>query len=203
MDWNDNHLDHLRDMTNICERLSIIHKSRYDKLLRLQDRLKIPVIVLSGITGLCIASQQQVPTEASMFFQIGLSIVSFSITVIASIESYKNIPESVSKCMKTATELQRLIEEIKIEVDLPANERKMSGVSFCREVHSQFTTIMRGSVLIPNGQNKTALQILDEIEEKILKDKKKLLKRYRSQVSFDIDGGRSSSPVSLDNNDRV
>jgi hypothetical protein len=121
---------YLEKMSDTCKRLTekfkVIHR-RYSKF---QARFRIPSIILSSVTGLFSMGNSNFPAGYQQYVSVGVGIVSVSIAVLGSIESYMQIGDIMSQCMQAATTLK---EKIDCELALPIKDRRTDGIVFVRE----------------------------------------------------------------------
>ena len=131
--WLQAEQAYLEKMSETCKRLTDkfkLIKSRYGKY---QARFRIPSIILSSVTGLFSMGNSNFPAGYQQYVSIGVGIVSVSIAVLGSIESYMQIGDIMSRSIQAASTFHKLKEKIDCELALPIKDRRVSGLLFVRE----------------------------------------------------------------------
>ncbi len=124
---------YLEKMSATCKRLTEKFKVINARYGRYQARFRIPSIILSSVTGLFSMGNSNFPAGYQQYVSIGVGIVSVSIAVLGSIESYMKIGDIMTHCMQAATTFHKLKEKIDCELALPVNDRRSDGITFVRE----------------------------------------------------------------------
>lgn len=132
-EWLQPEQKYLEKMSETCKRLTDKFKLINSRYSRYQARFRIPSIILSSVTGLFSMGNSNFPAGYQQYVSIGVGIVSVSIAVLGSIESYMQIGDIMSHCMQAASTFHKLKEKIDCELALPIKDRRVSGIMFVRE----------------------------------------------------------------------
>jgi len=137
-EWLPAEQQYLIKMSATCKRLTDKFKAIHQRYTRYQARFRIPSIILSSITGLFSMGNSNFPAMYQQYVSVGVGIVSVSIAVLGSIETYMKIGDIMGHCMMAATNFHRLKEKIDCELALPVPDRRMSGILFIRECSTEY-----------------------------------------------------------------
>jgi hypothetical protein len=129
---------YLIKMSETCKRLTDKFKAIHRRYNKYQARFRIPSIILSSITGLFSMGNSNFPAAYQQYVSVGVGIVSVSIAVLGSIETYMKIGDIMGSCMQAATTFHKLKEKIDCELALPIKDRRTSGIVFIRECSTEY-----------------------------------------------------------------
>jgi hypothetical protein len=136
--WLPAEQQYLIKMSQTCKRLTDKFKAIHSRYNKYQARFRIPSIILSSITGLFSMGNSNFPDGYQQYVSIGVGIVSVSIAVLGSIETYMKIGDIMGHCMLAATNFHKLKEKIDCELALPVKDRRTSGILFIRECSTEY-----------------------------------------------------------------
>lgn len=138
---------YLKDLSRLCEQVSIKYKFYYEKYKRIQARFKIPSIIISSLTGLTSLGTSTFTSDSQQWIAIGVGATSLFVAILNSIESYMKIGENMSGCLQASMSLQKLKETIDLELAVPPEDRNDPGIVFVRECYAKYEKILE---LAPN-----------------------------------------------------
>ena len=138
---------YLRDLSRLCEQVSVKYKYYYEKYKKIQARFKIPSIIISSLTGLTSLGTSTFSSDSQQWISIGVGASSLFIAILNSIESYMKIGENMSGCLQASMSLQKLKEVIDLELAVPIEDREDPGINFVRECYAKYEKILE---LAPN-----------------------------------------------------
>lgn len=132
---------YLRDLSALCATLAVRFKDEYHRFHRLESRFQIPAIIVSSAIGLTSFGVNQFE-EAAPKINIAMGVVGLALGILNSIQSYLRIGATMAGSLLASVSLQKLKEQIDLELALPFQDRSASGIMFLRECVSQYEKIM-------------------------------------------------------------
>lgn len=141
MEWNAKEEDYLNSLAKSCKELSVRFKQIYDKYLSYQTKFRIPSIVISSTLGLMSFGNSQFGDGAGIV-SIVVGVCNVILGIMGSAEAYLKIGETMSGALLASNKLQKLCENIHLELALPVEERSSTGLMFLRSCFSQYEQIL-------------------------------------------------------------
>jgi hypothetical protein len=144
VDWGEKEIIYLKKLSSTCERLAQRFNTIQASTKSYQNRIKIPVIVLSSIAG--VASFGSNGFDGSqMGVSIAVGAVNIAIAIANSIDSLLGLTEIIQKATKASAEFVKLKEHIDFELSLPIDKRSSSADIFMRESYNEYMSILESS----------------------------------------------------------
>lgn len=137
--WDNETEYYLRQLSKVCGDLSERYKIAYNHLLSQERYFKIPIIILSSITGLI--SMLNTSVENTLPINITASIMSLIIATTNSTEAYLRVGQSMSGAILSSRDYQQLKEHIDCEISLHPKKRTHDGILFLKEAYQKYISI--------------------------------------------------------------
>lgn len=141
---------YLRDLSELCQTLSVTYKENYELYKTRDARFKIPSIVISSFTGLISFGSSNFPAEYVPYVSIAAGISSMLIALLSGIDAYMKTGPIMSGCIAASLHLQKLKETIDMELSLLPTDRSEAGIQFTRECYTRYERIIETSPSITN-----------------------------------------------------
>ena len=136
--WKPDQEAYLRDLSKTCETLSMRYKQEYDHYRKLEARFQIPACIVSASLGIAAFGNNQFDQDAQRSINIAMGIVGLGLGIMNSIQSYLKIAATASGCLLASCNLQKVKENIDLELSLPIEDRGNSGIVFLREAFNNY-----------------------------------------------------------------
>lgn len=162
---------YLHSIQNSCEGLSKLYLEKYKHCKSLQTKLKLPAIVIGSFTGIASFGTESFPKDYQKFVSISVGIITISIAILNTIESYLKVGENTSSSIATANALQKLREDINKELCIPPSDRVDNGVVFLRDIYTRYVQILNQAPIL--DKQDTMVFLNSPISTKIRKLMKK------------------------------
>ncbi len=146
--WCEREEEYLEMLHKTCLELAEVYRELYVKSSRIQNKLRLPAIILSSLSGAAnfgsssFASTSHNPQKTQNYISITIGIVNVFIATIQTYESFKKIADTVSKSISTCLALKKLSEDIHCMVFIPAGDRDTAGVMYLRDAFNRYQSIM-------------------------------------------------------------
>ena len=136
--WKPDQEVYLRDLSRTCETLSMRYKQEYDHYRKLEARFQIPACIVSASLGIAAFGNNQFDQYAQRSINIAMGIVGLALGIMNSIQSYLKIGATMSGCLLASSNLQKVKENIDLELSLPFEDRGNSGIVFLRDAYNNY-----------------------------------------------------------------
>lgn len=133
---------YLHSIQNSCEELSKLYLDKYKECKSLQTKLKLPAIIIGSFTGIASFGTETFPKHLQKYVSISVGVITISIAILNTIESYLKVGENTSSSITAATALQKLREDINKELCIPTPDRVDNGIVFLRDVFTRYLQIL-------------------------------------------------------------
>jgi len=130
-------IEYLRSLSKICGELSERFKREYNKLQSQEKYFKIPIIVLSSITG--FISMLNTSVENPLPINVTASILSLIIASTNSVEAYLRVGQNMSNSLLTCKDYLQLKEHIDVELSMAF--KTVDGTLFLKEAYAKYISI--------------------------------------------------------------
>ena len=146
--WCEREEEYLELLHKTCLELAEVYRGLYVETSRVQNKLRLPAIILSSLSGAAsfgsssFASSAIDPLKTQQYINISIGIVNVFIAMIQTYESFKKIGETVSKSISTSIALKKLSEDIHCMVFIPPGDRDTAGVMYLRDAFNRYQSIM-------------------------------------------------------------
>lgn len=147
--WNDKHERYMLLIHQYCNDLMKDYHHEFIKNQRKLCHYKIPIIILSSITGfLSIANSGYVDEQNNKYVSLTCGIVNLAISVISTIESFKKIGDRANSALNTFKELRKLSDDISITLSINRADRQSDGKTMLTKYYNRFETITSQSYVL-------------------------------------------------------
>lgn len=145
--WTETEIAYLRNLAGTCERLA----TRFNQILAstksYQNRLKIPLIVLSSVAGVASFGSNGWP-GSQMPISVAVGATNLIVAILNSIDSLFGFTEIVQKSQKVALEFSKLRENIEMELSLPMDKRSSSADVYLRNAYQEYISILESAPMV-------------------------------------------------------
>ena len=93
---------------------------------------------MSASLGIAAFGNNQFDQDAQRSINIAMGIVGLGLGIMNSIQSYLKIAATASGCLLASCNLQKVKENIDLELSLPIEDRGNSGIVFLREAFNNY-----------------------------------------------------------------
>lgn len=162
---------YLHSIQNSCETLSKLYLEKYKQCKSLQTKLKLPAIIIGSFTGIASFGTETFPKHLQKYVSISVGVITISIAILNTIESYLKVGENTSSSISAATALQKLREDINKELCIPTPDRVDNGIVFLRDVFTRYLQILNQAPVLDTQD--TMIFLNSHVSTKI----KKMLKK--------------------------
>ena len=169
--WCEREEEYLKLLHKTCLELVIVYRKLYVSTSRLQNKLRLPAIVLSSLTGAASFSSSSFssgtsdPQKTQRFINLGIGLVNVFIAMIQTYETFKKVGDILSNSILTSFSLKKLADEIHCMVFIPIGDREISGSMYLRDAFNKYQSIMEKAPPLERA-TKDYLRF-EEISEKI------------------------------------
>jgi hypothetical protein len=161
--WNDKHEKYMLLIHQYSNQLMKDYHHEYTKNQRKLCHYKIPVIILSSVTGfLSIANSGYVDEQNNKFVSLSCGIINLAISVISTIESFKKIGDKTNAALNTFKELRKLSDDISITLSIHRKDRQSDGKTLLIKYFNRFETILKESYVL-KGISENMLRLKNQI----------------------------------------
>jgi len=138
--WKPDQEVYLRELSKVCETLSVRYKQEYDHYKKLEARFQLPAIVISSGLGIAAFGNNQFSADAQRSINIVMGVVGLGLGILNSVQSYLKIGPNMGGCLLASSNLLKLKESIDLELSLPIEDRSNSGLVFLRDAYNNYET---------------------------------------------------------------
>lgn len=169
--WCEREEEYLQLLHKTCLELVSVYRELYVSNMRLQNKLKLPAIVLSSLSGAVsfgsssFASWSTNPEKSQKYINVSIGLVNVFIAMIQTYETFRKVGDIVSKSISTSISLKKLAEDIHCMVFIPAGDRETAGIMYLRDVFNKYQSIIEQAPPLERA-TKDYLRF-EEISEKI------------------------------------
>jgi hypothetical protein len=149
-DWITAEEEYLKDLAKICEELAQRFHKYYIFYRRQQNRVRIPVIAVSSVSGLLSFGTTVFPAATQGYVAIGVGVANMIVALVGSIESFLKIQEIVTGSLAASLNFTKLCEQITVELALPRDRRNSPGIVYVRECYSNYEKYWEASPTVFN-----------------------------------------------------
>jgi len=136
--WKPDQEAYLRDLSRACETLAVRYKQEHDHYSKLEARFQLPAVVISATLGVAAFGNSQFDYNTQRSINITMGVVGLGLGILNSIQSYLKIGTTMSGCLLASANLQKLKENIDLELALPTEDRSHSGLVFLRDAYNNY-----------------------------------------------------------------
>jgi len=137
--WNEEHEHILESLQRSCFRLSKEYKQKYFKLRDTLQWYRIPIIIISSISGfLSLSNSGYIPPLYNKWISLFVGFTNLTVTIISLVESFKKIDTRMNGSYTTYINFQKLHDEISIIKRIPPNERENNGNDTINDLFSKY-----------------------------------------------------------------
>lgn len=144
-EWIAAEEEYLRDLARLCEEFAQRFHKYYIFYRKQQNRVRIPIIAVSSVSGLLSFGTTVFPKETQGYVAIGVGVANMIVALVGSIESFLKIQEIVTGSLTASLNFTQLCEQITMELALPRDRRNSPGIVFVRECYSSFEKFWESS----------------------------------------------------------
>lgn len=138
MEWSESEEFYLGELCRLCQELAQKYNVCYLVYKKRQNRVRLPMIAMSSISGLISFGTSIFPDGYQSAVNISVGISSMLVALVGSIESFLKIPEIIAGSVQASMNYTKLAESISVELALPRNKRTSSGIVFLRECYKTY-----------------------------------------------------------------
>ena len=143
--WNDEQERYLTDVMTLSKELSQRYNVCYHVYKRAQNRVRLPIVTISSVSGLLSFGTSTFPENYQRWVNVGVGVANLIVGVAGAIESFLRIPEIIAGAVEASINLQKLAEHINLELSLPRDQRTSNGVIVVKESYAQFEKIFESA----------------------------------------------------------
>jgi len=136
--WRPEQELYLKDLSKICETLSMRYKQEYDHYRKLEARFQIPAVIISATLGVAAFGNSQFDQDTQRAVNISMGVVGLGLGILNSIQSYLKIGTTMSGCLLASVNLSKVKESVDLELSLPFEDRSNSGIVFLRDAFNNY-----------------------------------------------------------------
>lgn len=139
-DWCEQEEKYLTELIKISQYFSQRYNLTFLQYKRIQNRMRIPQIVLSSAGALISFGSSAFPNYNSEI-SISVGVSSLIVALIGSIEGLFKVNETITGALQASIDFMKLAESITVELCLPRHKRNSSGLLYVRQSFSLFERI--------------------------------------------------------------
>ena len=143
--WKPDHEAYLRELSRLCETLSMRYRQEYERFRMLEARFQLPAIVISSGLGVSAFGNNQFSSSTQRSLNIAMGLVGLGLGILNSVQSYLKIAATASGCLLTSANLQKLKESIDLELSISVADRTNGGIVFLRTAASDYEKFIDAS----------------------------------------------------------
>jgi hypothetical protein len=136
--WSDDEEAFLADMARVCRELSQRYHDRHLSYLMRQRRTRLPLIGISGVSGMVSFGSELFPPHMQPWVQIAVGACAMIVALVGSIESFLKISETAAASLRASLNMERLAESINLELSIPRAERSSQSGIYMSACHAEF-----------------------------------------------------------------
>lgn len=150
----------LTELSNTCSVAKELFRAIYTKQKSLQAKFRLPAIVVGSISGACSVGSSVFPASHRELVSISVGAASIFIAILNTIESYLQVAQRLSQALSASQALNKLMIDIRRELQLPVRDRQTSGVVFVRDCFTRFSQILEQSPSIDREDIRSHYRLL-------------------------------------------
>ena len=159
-DWNDSHEKGLYLLHKYSNEMYKKYHTNYNKYKEMLQKYRIPIIVLSSISGfLSISNSGYIPNEYNKWVSLVVGFSNLMVSLVSLIENFKKIDVTLTKSQDTYIAFKKINDEISIILRIPREERDEGGHVTLMKYFQQFEVIYNTAPILKN-------EVLDLLEIK-------------------------------------
>jgi len=136
------------------------YHTNYNKYKEMLQKYRIPIIVLSSISGfLSISNSGYIPNEYNKWVSLVVGFSNLMVSLVSLIENFKKIDVTLTKSQDTYIAFKKINDEISIILRIPREERDEGGHVTLMKYFQQFEVIYNTAPILKN-------EVLDLLEIK-------------------------------------
>lgn len=180
--WCEREEEYLQLLHKNCLELVTVYRRLYVSTMRLQNKLRLPSIVMSSLSGAAsfgsssFASWSSSPEKTQKYINVTIGIVNVFIAMLQTYESFKKVGDIVSKSISTSISLKKLAEDIHCMIFIPTGDRDTAGITYLKDAFNKYQSIMEQAPPLEHA-TKDHLRF-EEVKNKIELHLKKNTKNY-------------------------
>lgn len=192
--WCEKEEEYLILLHKTCLELVTVYRKLYVSTSRLQNKLRLPSIIMSSLSGAAsfgsssFASWSSNPEKTQKYINVSIGLVNVFIAMVQTYESFKKVGDIISKSISASISLKKLAEDIHCIVFIPAGDRETNGITYLRDAFNKYQSIMEQAPPLEHS-TKDYLRF-EEVKNKI---KLRLLKKQGKEVINRDDKNSKSS----------
>lgn len=141
-EWDGNQLTYLKNLSANCERLAQRFNTIQAQTKAYQNRIKIPVIVLSSVAGIFSFGSAGFGENMGTPISLSVGVINIGIAVANSIDSLFGLTDIIQKASKASVEFIKLKEHIDMELSQPVAKRGSTADVFMRDTYNEYLSIL-------------------------------------------------------------
>lgn len=197
-EWLPEEEIYLHSILKACENLSNCYLAKHKKYKQIETRIKIPMIIIGSFTGITSFGSETFPPEAQKYISISVGVITVSIAIMNTIESYFRISDTANSSLNASTAFQQLREDINKELSIPTVDRQAAGITFVRDVFTRYQQILSQAPILDDD---ASMKYVEEVTTQKLKVMKKRNQKdlFHQEMQIDreyIETMKSNKPPS-------
>lgn len=163
--WLPEHEEYLRTLLSRSQQLSALYDDFSKWNQRISTFLKTPSVGITAITGAGALATTNMASAGPYknLITVVIGAASMAVAACSALEAHKGFGPIATMAAKAKTDLDKLIDDIKLVLaQTPAN-RQLDGIVFVRDMYNMYVHIVEGAPSLPkNSSNHTAeiMQVL-------------------------------------------
>ena len=150
-DWNDSHEKGLYLLHKYSNEMYKKYHTNYNKYKEMLQKYRIPIIVLSSISGfLSISNSGYIPNEYNKWVSLVVGFSNLMVSLVSLIENFKKIDVTLTKSQDTYIAFKKINDEISIILRIPREERDEGGHATLMKYFQQFEVIYNTAPILKN-----------------------------------------------------
>lgn len=179
--WCEREEEYLQLLHKNCLELVTVYRRLYVSTMRLQNKLRLPSIVMSSLSGAAsfgsssFASWSSSPEKTQKYINVTIGIVNVFIAMLQTYESFKKVGDIVSKSISTSISLKKLAEDIHCMVFIPTGDRETNGITYLKDAFNKYQSILEQAPPLEHATKDYLRfeEVANKIKIRIKKDKEK------------------------------
>lgn len=141
-EWVESELTYLRNLSQNAERLAQRFNDIQAQTKAFQNKIRIPVIVLSSVAGIFSFGQSGFGDTMTTPISLSVGVINIGIAIANSIDSLYGLTDIIQKSAKASVEFIKLKEHIDMELSLPTEKRSSTAEVFMRDTYNEYLSIL-------------------------------------------------------------
>lgn len=143
-EWAESELTYLRNLSLNAERLAQRFNEIQAQTKAFQNKIRIPVIVLSSVAGIFSFGQSGFGNNMTTPISLSVGVINIGIAIANSVDSLYGLTDIIQKSAKASVEFVKLREKIDMELSLPYEKRSSTAEVFIRDAYNEYLSILEG-----------------------------------------------------------